>query len=56
MLHEGNALYGLKIYNSLLRHINYYKIVCVQEIAFTSESFLEAFSDLKDIIQSERSI
>lgn len=54
MLHEGNALYGLKIYNSLLRHINYYKIVCVQEIAFTSESFLEAFSDLKDIIQIKR--
>ena len=27
MLHEGKALYGLQIYNSLLRHINYYKIV-----------------------------
>ncbi len=54
MLHEGKALYGLQIYNSLLRHINYYKIVCVQEIAFTSESFLEAFSDLKDIIQIKR--
>lgn len=54
MLHEGKALYGLQIYNSLLRHINYYKIVCVQEIAFTSESFLEAFSDLKDITQIKR--
>lgn len=54
MLHEGKALYGLQIYNSLLRHINYYKIVCVQEVAFTSESFLEAFSDLKDIIQIKR--
>lgn len=54
MLHEGKALYGLQIYNSLLRHINYYKIVCVQEIAFTSESFLEALPDLKDIIQIKR--
>lgn len=54
MLHEGKALYGLQIYNSLLRHINYYKIVCVQEIAFTSESFLDALSDLKDIIQIKR--
>lgn len=54
MLHEGKALYGLKIYNSLLRHINYYKIVCVQEIAFTATSFIEAFSDLKDIIQIKR--
>ena len=54
MLHEGKALYGLKIYNSLLRHINYYKIVCVQEIVFTATSFIEAFSDLKDIIQIKR--
>lgn len=54
MLHEGKALYGLKIYNLLLRHINYYKIVCVQEIVFTATSFIEAFSDLKDIIQIKR--
>ena len=54
MLHEGNSLYGLQIYNALLRHINYYKIVCVQEIAFTSDSFIEAFSDLKDIVQIKR--
>ena len=54
MLHEGNSLYGLQVYNALLRHINYYKIVCVQEIAFTSDSFIEAFSDLKDIVQIKR--
>lgn len=54
LLHEGNALYGLQVYTALLRHINYYKIVCVQEIAFTSDSFIEAFSDLKDIVQIKR--
>lgn len=34
--------------------VNYYKIVCVQEIVFTATSFIEAFSDLKDIIQIKR--
>lgn len=54
MLHENKALFGLQMYNTLLRHINYYKVVCVNEIAFTSNSFIEAFSDLKDIIQIKR--
>lgn len=54
MLHEDKSLYGIQIYNTLLRYINYYKVVCVQEITFTADSFLEAFSDLKDIIQIKR--
>ena len=54
LLHEGNPLYGLQVYTALLRHINYYKIVCVEEIAFTSDSFIEAFSDLKDTVQIKR--
>lgn len=54
MLHEDKALYGLQIYNALLRHINYYKVVCVQEISFASDSFIDAFSDMKDITQIKR--
>ena len=54
MLHENNALYGLSIYNNLLKHINYYKIVCIHEISYTSTSFIEAFTDLSDKLQIKR--
>ena len=46
MLAEGNALYGVQIYNTLLRHINFYKVVCVQHIAFSSSYFIEALGDM----------
>ena len=46
MLAEGNALYGVQIYNTLLRHINFYRVVCVQHIAFSSSYFIEALGDM----------
>ena len=46
MLAEGNALYGVQIYNTLLKHINFYRVVCVHHIAFSSNSFIEALADM----------
>ena len=51
LLYHREPMYGLQVYNALLRHINYYNVVCVQKIAFTSHYFIEAFSDIKDKTQ-----
>lgn len=46
LLYNREPLYGLQVYNALLKHINYYKVVCVREIAFTAYNFIEAFQDI----------
>ena len=51
LLYNREPTYGLKVYNALLRHLNFYNIVCVQEIAFTSHYFIEAFPDISDKTQ-----
>ena len=51
LLYNREPLYGLQVYNALLEHINYYNIVCVQEIAFTSQCFIESFPDINDKTQ-----
>lgn len=51
LLYNREPMYGLQVYNALLRHINYYNVVCVQEIAFTSHYFIEAFPDINDKTQ-----
>ena len=51
LLYNREPTYGLQVYNALLRHLNYYNVVCVQEIAFTSHYFIEAFPDISDKTQ-----
>lgn len=51
LLYSQEPVYGLQVYNNLLRHINYYKIVCVQNITFTSTYFIEALVDIGDKTQ-----
>ncbi len=46
MLAEDNALYAVQIYNTLLKHINYYKVVCTNNIAFSANYFIEALADM----------
>lgn len=51
LLYERNPLYGIQVYNTLLKHLNYYKVVCVQDVGFYSISFIEAFQDIHDKTQ-----
>lgn len=51
LLYNREPMYGLQVYKALLRHLNYYNVVCVQEIAFALHYFIEAFPDINDKTQ-----
>lgn len=48
LLYNREPMYGLLVYNALLKYINYYNVICVQEIVFTSHYYIEAFPDVGD--------
>ncbi len=53
MLADGNAIYGLQIYNTLLKYINYYKVVCTNNIIFTANYFIEILADMSSKTQMQ---
>lgn len=57
LLQSEQPLYGLKVYNTLLRKLNYHKVIGVNPVVgFQYDIFIKAFSDLNNKVLSQQYI